>query len=281
MKRFLKGLLVFLILLVALSLLNNLRIGNIPLKNRLGIIYLKDTITSKTLEDFIPLLKEAERRSDIKGVIIRVDSPGGSVAPSQEIYNYILKLRKKKKVYASIGTIGASGAYYVSSACEKIFADSGSLVGSIGVIFTFAEIRDLLSKIGIKPHVFKSGKFKDLGSPFKEPTEEEKRLLAKLLADIHDQFIKDVAKGRGMKENDIREVADGRIFTGKEALSLKLIDGIATLDEVVEILSRDLGYKKRLETTIIEKKCGFMERLKTEALSFIREIKAEIIGGLR
>ncbi|NPA15935.1 MAG: signal peptide peptidase SppA [Deferribacteres bacterium] len=268
-------------MLVALSLVNRLHIANLPIKSKIGLIYLKGTITSNTVEDFIPLLKEAERRPDIKGIIIRINSPGGAVAPSQEIYHYILKLRKKKRIYASVETIGASGAYYVASACNKIFADSGSLVGSIGVIFSFAEVRDLLNRVGIKPYVFKSGKFKDLGSPFKEPTEEEKKVIKGLLDNIHEQFIRDVAKARGMKEEDVRRVADGRVFTGNEALSLKLIDGIATLDDVVGIMSKDLGYKGRLEVTVIEKKYGFMERLKAETLSFIREMKAEIIGGLR
>lgn len=281
MGRFLRGLLVFFVLLVALSLVNRLHIANLPIKSRIGLIYLKGTITSNTVEDFIPLLKEAERRPDIKGIIIRINSPGGAVAPSQEIYHYILKLRKKKRIYASVETIGASGAYYVASACNKIFADSGSLVGSIGVIFSFAEVRDLLNRVGIKPYVFKSGKFKDLGSPFKEPTEEEKKVIKGLLDNIHEQFIRDVAKARGMKEEDVRRVADGRVFTGNEALSLKLIDGIATLDDVVGIMSKDLGYRERLETTVIEKKYGFMEKLKAETLSFIREMKAEIIGGLR
>ncbi len=281
MKRFLRAFVVFILLIVAISLLNRIRISKVVFKNRIGLIYLKGTITSKTLDGILPLLKEAERRPDIRGVILRIDSPGGAVAPSQELYHYILKMRDSKKIYASIGTVGASGAYYVSSACNKVFADPGSLVGSIGVIFSFAEIKDLLSKIGVKPFVFKSGKFKDVGSPFREPTEEEKKLIEALLKDIHTQFVEDVAKARNLKVEDVSKIADGRIFTGREALSLKLVDGLLTLDDVIDRLSKDLGYKKRLEVTVIEKRKGFIERLKTETIDFIRDIKAELIGGLR
>lgn len=173
--------------------------------------------------------------------------------------------------------MGASGAYYTASACDKVFSEPGSLVGSIGVIFTFSQIRDLLNKIGVKPIVLKSGKFKDTGSPFRDLTPEEKEYIEGLLKEIHQQFITDVSKARKMEVEEVKAIADGRVFTGTEAKKLGLIDDTLPYWKVVEKLSKDLGFKETLPTVVLEKKRGFWDRLRQEAVSFVRDVKTELL----
>jgi len=279
--RLLKGLLVFILLVLIIGLFERYVMQKITLKPKIGIIYLKGTIDSEVSSNTISLLEMAQKRNDIKAVILRIESPGGAVAPSQEMYRFIMNMRSVKKVYASIGSVGASGAYYVASACNKIFADPGSLVGSIGVIFVAPEVSELFNKIGVHFYVVKSGKYKDIGSPFKKMSPEEREVIQSLINNIYDQFVSDVAKARGVKVESIRKIADGRVFTGTEAKGLGLVDEIGSLNEAVERLSRDLGYRYRLETVVLRKKKGFFEKLSEETLSFIREVKLEILGGIR
>lgn len=249
------------------------------LPKRIGVIYLNGVVDTEKAREIMSLLDEAIDRKDIAGIVLRINSPGGAVAPSQELYNYILEHRKEKKIYASIGTLGASGAYYVASACNRIYADGGSLVGSIGVIFTTSDIEELLKKIGIKPVVIKSGKFKDVGSPFRKMTPEEKQYLQNLVDEIHMQFVRDVARARGIPEKKLLAIADGRVFTGEKAKELGLVDGIAPMWQVVSILSKDLGYKKSLSYVELKRRRGFWESLRAQTLSFIKELKTELLQG--
>lgn len=171
------------------------------------------------------------RRDDVRAVVVRVDSPGGAVGPSQEIYAAIERLSEKKKVVASMGTTAASGGYYIAAAADQIYANAGTLTGSIGVIFQFANLEGVMNWAGIKMNTITAGGSKDIGSPFRELTDEDRALLETLLADVHDQFIGDVAKGRGMEPDQVRPYADGRIFTGRQALEYKLVDGLGGLHE--------------------------------------------------
>ena len=275
--RFARAFLIF-ILLVALGVVGRqLYLSQLP--KRIGVIYLDGVVDAEKAKELISLLDEAVGRKDIAGIVLRINSPGGAVAPSQELYRYILDHRREKKMYASIGTLGASGAYYVASACSRIYADGGSLVGSIGVIFTTSDIEELLKKIGIKPIVIKSGKFKDVGSPFREMTPEERQYLQNLVDEIHMQFVRDVARARGIPEEKLLAIADGRVFTGEKAKELGLVDGIAPMWQVVNILSKDLGYKKPLSYIELKKKKGFWENLRAQTLSFIKELKTELLQG--
>ena len=157
--------------------------------------------------------------SSIKAIVIRIDSPGGGVVPSQEIYNAVKNARKEgKKVIASMGSVAASGGYYIAAAADKIVANPGTLTGSIGVKMEFANLEKLLEKIGVKGMVVKAGEFKDIGSPYRDMTDQEKKLLQDVIDDVHSQFIKAVAEGRDLPETDVRAIADGRIFTGQQAL---------------------------------------------------------------
>ena len=159
-------------------------------------------------------LKVLEERDDVKAIVVRIDSPGGAVGPSQEIHGEIKRLREKKKVVASMGTIAASGGYYTAVAADKIVANPGTITGSIGVIVEFFNAEELLQKIGLKGYVVKSGKFKDVGSPLRKMEDEERKLLQAVIDDVNDQFIEAVAEGRNLKPEDVRAIADGRIFTG-------------------------------------------------------------------
>ncbi|KAA0257780.1 signal peptide peptidase SppA [Deferribacter autotrophicus] len=185
-------------------------------------------------------LERAEKDEYIKGVILKINSPGGAVAPSQEIYRFIRNM--KKPVYAAISTLGASGGYYVASACDKIFALSGSITGSIGVIMKFSNLKELYDKIGIKVVTIKSGKFKDIGSSSREMTKEEKRLLENAIKDVYNQFVEDIIKARSIKRELLLKYADGRILTGNQAKKIGLIDAIGTYRDAFISMKKDFHF---------------------------------------
>ncbi len=180
----------------------------------------------KTVEQ----LDEFRTRDDIKAVIVRVDSPGGAVGPSQEIYDAILRLREEKKVVASMGSTAASGGYYISAAADKIYANAGTLTGSIGVIFQLPNVEGLMRWAGVKMTTLTAGDMKDSGSPFRTMTEPERELLEGMLADVHSQFIEAVASGRGLEVDQVKPYADGRVFSGRQAKEWKLVDELGGLD---------------------------------------------------
>lgn len=192
---------------------------------QIGVVRINGVIlhSRKTIREIRTLASDP----DVKAILLRINSPGGAVVPSQDIYEEVLKARKKgKTVVASIGTVGASGAYYIASASDFIMASSGSLTGSIGVIMELAEVKDLLDKLGIHSEVIKSGAMKDIGSPFRPMTADEKAYMKSLLSNIHQQFISAVAKGRHLSMDKVQPLADGRVFTGEMALRYHLVDGL-------------------------------------------------------
>jgi protease-4 len=173
-------------------------------------------------------------------VVIRIDSPGGAVAPSQEIHDAVIRLREKKPVVASFGSVAASGGYYVAVAADSIVSPPGALTGSIGVIFSFLTADELMKKAGVQLQVFKSGPIKDVGTFHREPTEAERALLGEVIDDVYDQFVSTVVAGRGMSREEVLAIADGRIMTGRQALELGLIDRLGGLHEAVQ-LAAELG----------------------------------------
>lgn len=228
-----------------------------------GVLLLSDEVVEE--------LRNYTEDSSIKAIVIRIDSPGGGVVPSQEMYNAVKNARKEgKKVVVSMGSIAASGGYYIAVAADRIIANPGTLTGSIGVKMEFANIEQLLEKIGVEGVVVKSGKYKDIGSPFHEMTPQEKKLLQNVLDDVHSQFIKAVVEGRNLPEADVRAVADGRIFTGRQALKLKLVDEIGDLAESIRTAGRLAGIKG--EPVVVEKK------KKISLFEFLREESAAWIG---
>ncbi len=178
----------------------------------------------------------------VKAIVVRIDSPGGGVAPSQEIYNAVKRVRQEqnKTVVASMGNIAASGGYYIAVATDRILANPGTLTGSIGVIMQMANFQELLEKVGVKSVVVKSGKFKDLGSPFRAFENEDRQLLQSVMDDVHRQFVEAVADGRSLDSTEVEQLADGRIFSGQQAKSILLVDEIGDLHEAIK-LAGELG----------------------------------------
>lgn len=205
---------------------------------KIGVVELDGVIFSP--KQIVPQLKKFADDDSVKAIIIHVNSPGGGVAASEEIYREVKRIRdeKKKRIVASIETVGASGAYYVASATDKIYADKGSIVGSIGVIAEWVNYGDLLKWAKVSPITMKAGEFKDTGSPTREMTPAERAYFQGLIDNMHTQFIQAVADGRHAKADDIRAIADGKVWTGEQALPLKLVDQIADFEGAVKDTAR-------------------------------------------
>ncbi|HOE18707.1 MAG TPA: signal peptide peptidase SppA [Syntrophorhabdaceae bacterium] len=207
--------------------------------DKIGIVEIEGTIIdSKSAMDDIVRFKEDE---NVKGVIVRINSPGGGAAASQEIHREVKKLREKKKVFVSMASVCASGGYYIATAGEKIYASPSTITGSIGVIMQQTVVEDLMKKIGIQANTIKSGELKDAGTPFRKMSENERKYLNDVLTDIHEQFIKDVAEGRKIPVDTVRQLSDGRIFTGIQAKNAGLVDTIGTFYDAVDGLKVSLN----------------------------------------
>ncbi len=230
--------------------------------DRIGVVDLEGVILSP--KDVVEQLRKFADDSSIKAIMLHVNSPGGGAAASEEIYREVLRIRdqKKKRIVASIETVGASGAYYVSSATNKIFADNASIVGSIGVIAQWYNYEELIKWAKLKAITLKAGEFKDTGSPTRPMTLEDRAYLQALIDDMHRQFIHSVAVGRKMKDKDVRALANGKVWTGEEALPLKLIDQIGDFRAAVEDTAKSVGIKG--EPTLVheeKRRQGLLELL--------------------
>jgi protease-4 len=236
--------------LVVISLILTYIQKNNPLKSKVALVRIEGPILDS--KNAVDEIKEYAKDSAIKAIILRIDSPGGAVAPSQEIYSEVKKAAAKKKVVVSMGSIAASGGYYIASPATKIIANPGTLTGSIGVIMEIPNIEGLMNKIGIKTEVIKSGKNKDIGSMFRTMKKEERELLQGLMDNVHEQFIRAVAEGRKKKIEDIRKIADGRVFTGEQALSYGLVDELGTLEDATRVAAKLAGITE--EPEVVSKK---------------------------
>ncbi len=231
-------------------------------------------------EQVVEELHDFTDDASIKAIVIRIDSPGGGVVPSQEIYNAVKNAKKEgKKVIVSMGSVAASGGYYIAAAADKIVANPGTLTGSIGVKMEFPNIEKLLEKIGVKGMVVKAGEFKDIGSPYREMSPQEQKLLQGVIDDVHSQFIKAVAEGRGLPEADVRAIADGRIFTGQQAMALKLVDQLGDLGDSIQTAGALVGIKGK--PTVIEKrkKIPFFEYRKEESAAWVAGVLTRALAG--
>ena len=209
-------------------------------KNRVGIVDITGLITDS--QYIVNQVKKFRKDKRIRGIILRIDSPGGAVGPSQEIYNEVLKTRESgKTIYASMGALAASGGYYIASAAEKIFANPGTLTGSIGVIMVFSNAKGLMEKIGLQPEIVKAGEYKDIGSPARAMTQKERNLLQSVVTDVHQQFIEAVANGRNISVAEVTKIADGRILTGRQAYSLNLVDQMGGLQVSIDQIAHKVG----------------------------------------
>lgn len=207
--------------------------------DHVGVVFLEGSI-----DDSLEPVRQLKRFGEIggvKAVVVRIDSPGGAVAPTQEIYEEIEKLKQKKPVIASLGSMAASGGYYVASACNAIVANPGTLTGSIGVIVQLANVEELMKKLGLKQTSVKSAPHKDIGSPVRSLSPSEEAILQSLVDNVHEQFVRAVAKGRGLAEAKVRAIADGRVYSGEQAKSLGLVDLLGNMEAAIEAAADRAG----------------------------------------
>jgi protease-4 len=223
-------------------------------------------------EATIEQLKKFAKDDSVKAIVVRLNTPGGGVGPSQEIYEEVRKLRGKKVVVASMGALAASGGYYIACGADKIFANPGTITGSIGVIMQFVNVKDLIEKIGLKGYVIKSGSFKDTGSPVREMTPEERKLLQGLIDNVYSQFVNAVVEGRKLPREDVLAIADGRVLSGEQAKELGLVDVLGNQEDAVA----EAGKMAKIEgepqvLTPPKKKFSILDLLREEAKSIIDE----------
>ena len=248
--------------------------------DKVGVIEITGVISESS--QVIQNLKKLREEDNVKAIVIRIDSPGGAVGPSQEIFREIQKTIEFKKVIASMGTVAASGGYYIASAANGIVANPGSITGSLGVIMGYANFEQILKKIGLTPVVIKSGEYKDTGSPTRAMTTRERQLLQDFVNKIHNQFVQDVARGRKMATAEVAKLADGRIFTGEEALELGLIDRLGNLEDSIEWAGGLGGIKGDVPAVFIqEKKFSILKYLADSTLQelFDKAVNMSITGG--
>lgn len=229
-------------------------------KARIGVITIEGVIMDS--KDTIEMLQVAEEDKQLKAIILRIDSPGGAVGPTQEIYEEIQRIDKIKPIYASFGSIAASGGYYIGAATRKIWANPGTLTGSIGVIMEFMDLSKLYEFAKVSPQTVKAGRYKDAGNPSRSLTPEEKDMMDTLIAGVHKQFIGDIMKRRAGKiKGDINELAQGQIFSGESAMESGLVDSMGSLWTAGRAIHSDLKIKEEFALRFIDKKkkMGFLD----------------------
>lgn len=237
-------------------------------KPKIGVIEIKGLIVNA--EDYLLSIRELERRKDVKAIVVRIDSPGGSAGAAQEIFKELKRAKKIKPVIISMGDIATSGGLYVALGGNKIFASPATLTGSIGVVIQLPNIKKLLNRLGIETETIKSGAFKDTGSIYRPLSEKEKKYLQKKANLIHYQFIKTISEERKIPIEKVRTFADGRIFTGEEALELGLIDKLGNFWDAIEE-AKKLAKIKKAKLIFLPKKKGWLGKLLEEKTSLLSE----------
>jgi len=241
--------------------------------DKIAIVEIKGVISQSS--GIIEELQQYLEDEGVKAIILRIDSPGGGVGPAQEIYREVIKIKGKKKVVTSMGSVAASGGYYIASASDRIVANPGTITGSIGVIMQFSNLEELLKKIGIKGVVIKSGEHKDIGSPFREMTPEEKRIMQEVLDNVHQQFIQAVAEGRKLDRSKVVQIADGRIMTGEQAKNLGLVDQMGNLQDTIDITAKMVGIVGKPIVLYPKKRISIWELLMRDMASAIIDVLNE------
>ena len=251
-----------------------------PGDGKVGIVEIQGVITES--KDILNLIKRFREDDEIKSIVIRIDSPGGVIGPSQEIYREIRKTTPEKKIIASMGSIAASGGYYIAAATNGIIANPGTITGSIGVILAYTNFRAVLDKIGMVPVVIKSGPFKDMGSPTKKMSKEEKDVLQAFVDQAHQQFVSAIAEGRKMDIDHVKSLADGRIYTGEEAVKQGLVDRLGNFEDAIEWAGQLGGIQGRVSTVYKKKeKLSFLKYIMESTLHDLvnQVIRQDIFGG--
>ncbi|RKY51050.1 MAG: signal peptide peptidase SppA [Candidatus Neomarinimicrobiota bacterium] len=213
--------------------------------NLIGVVKIQGAILNA--EPILEDLEEISSIRDLKALILHINSPGGGTAPSQELYYAVKRIKEEYgyPVISVLSSLGASGGYYVALATDSIYALPGTLTGSIGVIMDFPQWTEVMDKIGVDMHVVKSGEYKDTGSPYRDFTTEDRRYYQELVNDVYDQFISAVADARSMDKETVKKLSDGKVYTGRQALELGLIDHLGTVEDGIEDLTRQLNLKDK------------------------------------
>lgn len=257
------------------------RPAGLSVGKKVGIIEVTGVIAAS--REIIEQLIDFRDDAAIKAIILRVDSPGGGVGPSQEIYEEVRKTVDIKPVVVSVGSVAASGGYYIAVPAQRILANPGSITGSIGVIMEFTNFQELLQKIGLRSDVVKSGEHKDIGSPIRPMSDADRQILQAMIDDVHTQFIEAVADGRKMDPDAVRALADGRIFTGRQAMAAGLVDEMGNLQDAIKVAGELAGIEGDPKVVYPPKaKPGILEYLIQETVSQLRHgLQEQSSAGLR
>jgi len=240
----------FFLFLIFLSSVLTLFSSKVSFGGKVALVRIEGPIIEA--KSIVEDINEHVKNTAVKAIVLRVNSPGGGVVASQEIYEAVKKAAGQKKVVVSMGALAASGGYYISAPATRIIANPGTITGSIGVIMEVPNIKGLLDKVGVKSEVIKSGRYKDMASPFRGMGKEERDILQGVMDDVHAQFISAVAAGRKMPEEEVRKIADGRVFSGRQAIKAGLVDELGDLDYTVRTAAKMAGLKG--EPEVITKK---------------------------
>ncbi len=230
-------------------------------RDKVGVVEIKGVLT-----DGKTIIKHLDRYRDdasIKAIVLRIDSPGGAVGPAQEILREVEKVKLKKQIVASLGTVAASGGYYIACGANLIMANKGTATGSIGVIMQFTNVEELTKKVGLDFFTLKSGRYKDVGSPFRSMTPEEKTYMQQLLDNIYQQFISDVARNRKIPVDRMKSLAEGKVYTGEQAKQVGLVDEFGNVEDAIEKAGRLGGIKGKVEAVYPQKEGFSLLRLLT------------------
>jgi protease-4 len=249
-------------------------------KEGVGLVEVKGMILDS--RETIRQLRYFLKQDSVRVVVLRVDSPGGIVAPSQEIYSEVKKFAARKKIIVSMGSLAASGGYYISAPATMIYANPGSITASIGVILKLSNIESLMDKIGIKSYTLKTGKYKDSGSPVRQFSAEDRAMLQSVIDNTHQQFVRAVAEGRKLPLEDVRKIADGRILSGEQAKEHRLVDRLGTLQDAIEEAGKLAGIKGDPELLLPpKKKINYLDLLVEGAEGTFNGPLGRAAGGMK
>jgi len=264
---------IFLLFLIFLLLLSRCTgdFHGLPVGERIGVVEINGMLSGS--DPVVRQLVSFKKDDSIKAVILRVDSPGGAVAPSQEIHDEVIRVAAKKPAVVSMASVAASGGYYVSIPAHRIVANPGTITGSIGVIMQLTNLEELYGKLGLKSLVVKSGEHKDIASPFRPMSSEDRKILQGVIDDIYDQFVSAVAEGRNLPVEKVRNLADGRIFTGRQAKEIGLVDELGGMQDAV-------GIAKDLAGISGEPKLVYPPKDKENLLKYFVEESASQVGRM-
>ncbi len=265
--------------LIARVLLGNADLG-VAGSQGVGLVEVRGMILDS--RETVRQLRYFLKQDQVRAVVLRVDSPGGVVAPSQEICEEVRKFAARKKIIVSMGSLAASGGYYICAPATLIYANPGTITASIGVILKFSNIEALMDRIGIKSHVLKTGKFKDSGSPLRRLSHEDRAMLQSVIDSTHEQFVQAVARGRKLPIQQVRAIADGRILSGEQALNLRLVDRLGTLQDAIEEAGRLSGIEGEPEVVLPpRKKSSYWDLLAEGAEGTVEKALGRAGGGMR